>query len=361
VALFLAEALPRLLRPAAAAATQGEGERERRLLEHLRGRGACFFPELHAAAGGGFAPETVEALWALVWRGLLTNDTFQPLRAFTRARPGRERARSLPRPPGPGQGGFRSRLATPPAAGGRWTLVEARRAAAEPASATAWSAATAQQLLARYGLVTRGAVAAEGLPGGFSSVYEVFRGLEEAGRIRRGYFVAGVGAMQFALPAALERVRAAREPGERPEVVVLAAADPASPYGASLDWPAPGGGASGRRPARAVGARVVLVDGAPALWVPPARGLEELLCWLPTEEPDRSRVGAAAAQAVLELARAARERLEGVRVEEIDGGPASSHPLASWLERSGFVVSGPGLLLPRRSAAAPQATGAEGP
>jgi ATP-dependent Lhr-like helicase len=304
---------------------------------------------------GGFPPDTVEALWALVWRGLVTNDTFQVLRAFTGAPSHRERAHRAIRPPGPG--GFRSRLEAPPSAGGRWTLVEARRAqGGGPVTPTAWSAATAQQLLARHGVVTRGAVAAEGLPGGFAAVYEVLRHLEETGRIRRGYFVGGVGAMQFALPAALEAVREAREPPERTVVAVLAATDPANPWGASLEWPGSSGEEGGRRPTRSAGARVVLVDGAPALYVPPSHGLEQLLAWLPGEEPERSRVGAAAAGAVLEMAREAAGRFEGVRVEEIDGSPASAHPLAAHMLRTGFLPSGPGLLLPRRAAGGVRST-----
>ncbi len=349
VALFLADALPRLL--PAPAGPAPDGERERRILDHLSSRGASFFPELHAAAGGGFAPETVDALWALVWSGLVTNDTFQVLRAFTEAPARRERARHAVRPPGPG--GYRSRLAAPPSAGGRWTLVEARRAqAGGPVTPTAWSAATAHQLLARHGVLTRGAVLAEGVPGGFGAVYEVLRHLEEAGRIRRGYFVGGVGAMQFALPAALDAVRAAREPPERPAAAVLAAVDPANPYGAALDWPPSPDAADARRPARAVGSRVVLVDGAPALYLPAAHGLQELLAWLPEQEPERSRVGLAVAHAVLDLAREAKERFEGVRIDEINGMPAAAHPLAAYLARAGFGPSGTGLLLPRRVAAA---------
>jgi ATP-dependent Lhr-like helicase len=356
VALFLADALPRLLAPPPLGQAQGEreaaeSERERRILEHLAARGASFFAELHAAAGGGFAPETVDALWALAWRGLVTNDTFQALRAYTQGPEKRERARRVVPPPSPG--GYRSRLAAPPSAGGRWTLVAARRAQAGQGpgaeTPTARLMATAHQLLARHGVLTRGAVAAEAVPGGFSAVYQVLRHLEEAGRIRRGYFVSGVGAMQFALPAALDAVRAAREPAELADVVVLAAADPASPWGAALEWPPLPDEAGGRRPARAVGARVVLVDGAPALWLSPAHGLGQLLAWLPAEEGERARVGLAVAHAVLELARASQQRFEGVRIEEINGGPAAAHALAEWLARAGFVPSGTSLLLPRRA------------
>jgi ATP-dependent helicase Lhr and Lhr-like helicase len=346
VALFLADALPRLLRPPPQEAAP-RSERERRILEHLAARGASFFPELHAAAGGGFAPETADALWALAWRGLLTNDTFQPLRAYA-AGPEAARRRLPPRHPMSRPSLLRPRLAVPPTAGGRWALVAARRAeAGEAASPTESTLASAHQLLARHGLLTRGAVAAEGLPGGFSAVYPVLRQLEEAGRIRRGYFVAGVGAMQFALPQALDAVRAARELGPRAAAVVLAAADPASPWGAALEWPPLPGEPQGRRPSRAAGSRLVLVDGAPAVQLSAAHGLQQLLVWLPAEEPERARVGAAAAQALLGLAQAARGRVEGVRVEEVNGAPAGDHPFATFLERAGFTASGGTLLLPR--------------
>jgi ATP-dependent Lhr-like helicase len=351
VALFLADALPRLLPSGFGAVPADLPERERRLLDHLSARGASFFAELHEAAGGGFPPETVEALWALVWRGLVTNDTFQVLRAYTESAPRRERARRAE----PRSGFYRSRRQAPPAAGGRFSLVASRRAGVAQ-SPTAWSAAVAQQLLSRYGFVTRGAAAAEGLPGGFSAVYEVFRHLEESGRIRRGYFVAGVGAMQFALPQALDQLRGARDPAERVAVAVLSATDPACPYGALLEWPPLPGGPDGRRPARTVGARVVLVDGAPAVHV--ARGLRQLLAWLPELEPERARVGTAAARALVELAQESKGRGEGVRVEEVNGVPAASHPLAAFLVAEGFIPSGGGLVLPQRtSATAPAQAG----
>ncbi|HTN53939.1 MAG TPA: helicase-related protein, partial [Anaeromyxobacter sp.] len=344
IALYLAGALPRLLPPAAARPPAGEG-RARKILDHLARRGASFFPELHEAAGGGFPPETVDALWSLAWAGLVTNDTFQPLRAYAASTPRRAEGRRRA-PVGPP----RPRLSTPPEAGGRWTLVEARRAAGggEP-TATEWSAATAQQLLARYGLVTRGAAAAEGLPGGFGAVYDVLRHLEESGRIRRGYFVSGVGAMQFAQPGALDLLRASRTPGERPEVVRLAAADPASAWGGLLDWPELQE-AGARRPARAAGAQVVLVDGALGAYF--ARGLRQLLAWLPEEEPDRSRVGAAVASELSAAAREALGRGEGVLIEEVNGVAAASHALAGFLEAAGFSAAADGLRLTRRAAAA---------
>jgi ATP-dependent Lhr-like helicase len=348
VALYLADALPRLLHPAPPAAGPPPLGREATLLTHLTARGASFFAELHAAAGGGYEQQTVDALWSLAWRGLVTNDTFQALRAYTAGPSARhDRPRRTARP---GER-YRSRLATPPAGGGRWTLVEARRAqGGDRPTPTEWSAATAQQLLSRHGIVSRGVAAWEGLPGGFSAVYDVLRHLEEGGRIRRGYFVAGVGALQFAQPAVLDLLRSLRAPPEAAEVAVLAATDPANPYGAALEWPAARPDVA-RRPARAVGAEVVLVDGACGAWV--ARGGRQILAWLPEEEPDRSRVGEAVARAVADLARAAQVRQDGALVEEIDGAPPENHPLAPYLEAAGFQPGAQGFQLTRRGGAAP--------
>ncbi len=337
VALFLADALPRLLPPR----TDGEPPegRERRILEFLAARGASFFPAIHAAAGGGYPPETVEALWNLAWRGLVTSDTLQPLRAtaisITRSvrapRAARDRLWGTHNP----------RSSVPEDAKGRWTLVEARRAGFVEESPTARATATAHQLLARHGLVSRGTVAAEGLPGGFSAVYEVFRHMEEVGRIRRGYFASGVGAMQFALPAALDVLRAAREPGEHAQVKILSAVDPANPWGSVLEWPPLPEEA--RRPARTVGAKVVLVDGAPALYLTLTHGLYRVIAWLPKEEPARSRVGTAVAHAVLDLARLEKRRYAIVPIEDVNGVWASKHPLAKYLRAAGFVSSGSGV------------------
>ena len=349
VALYLTDAFARLA-PAAPVTPEPPGARGEALLSELARRGASFFGELHAAVGGGYEEHTLDALWDLVWRGLVTNDTFQALRAYTA---GTSAARERRRRSAPGGRAYRSRLAVPPGAGGRWTLVEARRAQAggERPTPTAWSAATAQQLLARYGLVTRGVAAAEGLPGGFSAVYEVFRHLEEGGRIRRGYFVAGVGAMQFAEPGALDLLRSMREAPEEAEVLVLAATDPANPYGSLLPWPAGADGdAEGRRPARAVGARVVLVNGELGAWA--ARGGRQLSAWLPAEEPERSTVGAAVAASVSAMARAARARHDATLLEEIDGRPAAAHPIAPYFLAAGFTTASGGLQLARAGAPA---------
>ena len=208
--------------------------------------------------GGNSDREVLDALWDLVWAGEVTNDTFAPLRALRWKRTGCGARRN----------GGRGRLTAlgPPEAAGRWSLV-----APEPAPATATERLHAQSLalLERHGVVTREAVATEGIDGGFAAVYPVLRAMEDAGRIRRGYFVDGLGAAQFALAGALDRLRAVREPAEpaaEGEVHLLAAADPANPYGAALPWPRRG--ETDRRPLqRAAGAYVVLVDGVAALYL----------------------------------------------------------------------------------------------
>jgi len=339
LALYLTDHLPRLLRPAGPRLdTEPLPERARSVLEALRTRGASFFGPLHEAAGGGFPRETLEALWDLVWKGLVTNDTFRVLRAYTAPPPERGGRRI-------GTGGhvFRSRRTVPPSAEGRWSLVEERTGT--PPSSTEWAAATAQQLLSRHGLVTREVAQAEGLPGGFSAVYPVFRSLEDGGRVRRGYFVSGVGAAQFALPPVLDLLRSLKELPEEPEVSVLAATDPANPYGTLLRWPSLDGGPA-RGPSRTAGSQVVLVDGALAAFL--ARGGRQAWVWLPEVEPDRGRVARAVASALGAIAgRGLLERRGGMLLEEVNGVPAAESPLARHLPEAGFTPSSLGFHLRR--------------
>src|SRR5262249_32251191 len=204
--------------------------------------------------------------------------TFHALRAFTRA-PER-RSRKPPRADQP----FRSRRVAPPSAEGRWSLLAER--VPSPPNDTEWSTAMAQQLLARYGVITREVAAAEGITGGFGAVYDVLKALEDAGRVRRGYFVGGVGATQFALPAALDLLRSLRDAPDEAEVVTLAATDPASPYGTTLKWPADDlAEAGGRTPTRTGGAVVVLVNRALGASIP--RGARAITAYLPHHEPAR--------------------------------------------------------------------------
>jgi ATP-dependent Lhr-like helicase len=226
--------------------------------------------------------------------------------------------------------------------------------------ATEWATAIAQQLLARHGVLTREAVAAEGIPGGFGIVYPVLRAMEDAGRIRRGYFVTGLGATQFAVPSAVDRLRALRVPSEEESVVVLSATDPANPYGAALSWPA--GAATGRGPTRSVGATVIIVDGLLVAHL--ARGDRSLLTWLPDAEPARSKAARAVSRVLITRARSsspdpAEDNAEhqlgepaprGMLIEEIDGLPPTLHPLAQALADAGFIPGAMGFQATRARA-----------
>lgn len=334
IALYLTEHLG-LLRPPDALdphRTQGLTGSDALLVAWLQRHGASFFGPLHEATGGGFPGETVGALWDLVWRGLVTNDTLHALRAFT-APP--ERTRKSGR-----AAAFRSRRLVPPSAEGRWTLVGA---AGDP---TTWAATMAQQLLRRHGVVTRDAVAIEQLPGGFSALYPIFRRLEETGRIRRGYFVAGLGAAQFALPGAVDLLRDARDPTDDEVTVTLAATDPANPFGVLLPWPTQMTQMtqiSRAGPSRAAGARVVLFGGQLVCWI--GRGDRQLIVSLPQDEPDRSRAGLALARELVALAHRAPEGLRGWLVEEINGVPAPTDSSSRFLIDAGFSLTSRGLQL----------------
>ena len=339
IALFLADKLPLLAqhRPQVEPFT----EREEKLIAVLESTGASFFDPLHQAVGGGYPGETIEALWSLVWRGLITNDSLHALRAYI-ARP--ESART----PRRAQTGvvFRSRRTTPPTAQGRWSVL-ATRAAGQGTNvsptATEASHALALQLLNRYGVLLREHVAAENVPGGFSAVYDVLKALEESGRIRRGYFVAGLGATQFALPAAVDLLRQLRNapPEEKPEFVQLAAADPANPYGSVLRWPElpvaeEDSESAPRLLTRSAYAEVILRNGQLVVWL--RRGNPNLLMFLPGEEPERSQ--AASGLAHFLFARG-QERLrgashQGVLITTINGQPVAAHPMARFLMDAGF-------------------------
>jgi ATP-dependent Lhr-like helicase len=185
------------------------------------------------------------------------------------------------------------------------------------------------QLMDRHGVLTREAVLAEGAPGGYAGVYGVLRALEESGKVRRGYFVEGLGAAQFAAPGAVDRVRELREPGRESVVLALAAADPAQPYGAALPWPESAG-----RPARTAGAYLVLADGVPAAFV--ERGGRTLLTFADGASADWP-------DAVASLVKDGRVRR--LELSRIDGEPASASPFADRLRAAGFVDGYRGLSL----------------
>jgi ATP-dependent helicase Lhr and Lhr-like helicase len=306
-----------------------------RLRSHLRRRGACFYRELFAASGSRSDREVLDALWDLVWAGEVTNDTFAPLRALRWKRPAKDHR---PRP---------GRLTSlgPPEAAGRWSLAWEAGAdddandgstASRGPSRTERLHAQALALLERYGVVTREAVGGEAIDGGFSAVYPVFKLLEEGGRIRRGYFVDGLGAAQFALPGAVDRLRNLRDlpgeaAGEHGRVVhLLAAADPANPYGAALPWPRRGEGDK-RMLQRAAGAYVVLVDGAAAVYVD--RGGSSLQVLPPADDP---AVLAAALRTLGDLV--ADGRVREMVIGKVDGEAVGSSPFRDALLASGFAA-----------------------
>jgi ATP-dependent Lhr-like helicase len=308
------------------------GPRHEAIRDFLARRGASFYRPIHAAAGGGPDRDVLDALWDLVWAGELTNDTFAPLRALRWNRPGRE----PPRRPG--------RLTSfgPPEAAGRWSLVDATSDLKETAP-TERLHALALALLDRHGVLTREAVAAEGIAGGFSGIYPVLRALEEAGRIRRGYFVDGLGAAQFALAGALDRLRAVRETGDGPaprRVHLLAAADPANPYGAALAWPRRSD--DDRRPLhRAAGAYLALVDGRAAFYL--ERGGHSLQSFPAADEP---AISGPALRSLGTLV--ADRRLRELVITRVDGQPIAESPLRPALLEAGFRPGYRGLVLASR-------------
>ena len=347
VALYLAERAASLQKPIMVGGPALEktptSEREDRIAEYLRGSGASFFQPLHDGTGGGYPGETLEAIWNMVWRGELTNDALNALRSYCDRSSGEKRgAKSVRRVHQ--QSGFRSRRTTPPTAQGRWSLVDSGKR-----KDTEWSLAIAQQLLTRYGVVFRETAHAEGLPGGFSAVYDVFKALEESGKVRRGYFAADLGATQFAMPAAVDLLRSLRirRDGDRSEVLMLAATDPANPYGSLMKWPA--GGDSGSSLTRSVGARVVLCDGALVAYM--RRGNPNLQTFLPEEEPARGQAAKSLAEFLV-----GRAQMEGgMLLTSVNGVAVAEHWMArTWLE-SGMVAGAMGFNVRRQLAPVPGA------
>lgn len=290
-------------------------------------------------------PQLADALWDLVWAGLLTNDTLAPLRSLlgsgrTAGSTAHRAKRNVPR----GRYGSLTAAARPasrtgpPTVSGRWSLLPQREP--EP---THRAHALARTLLDRHGVVTRGAVQAEGVEGGFSAVYRILAAFEDSGQARRGYVVEGLGAAQFAMDGAVDRLRAAStardraDPGTVSRALVLAAADPANAYGAALPWPESPDGA-GHKPGRKAGALVVLVDGELTLYM--ERGGKSLLAW-PTDPADPAL--RAAAEALASAARAGT--LGTVTVERTNGASSLTSPLGRTLEEAGFLATPRGLRL----------------
>jgi ATP-dependent helicase Lhr and Lhr-like helicase len=320
VAVFFREDAALLGRPGGSLpAPEGEAHEQ---IRRVLGRSAEFWPDLVAATQREDA-EVLPALWDLVWAGEVTNDAWTPLRAGRRygvptARDRRARRFS------------RHRASGPTATQGRWSLTD-RLFPERPDRR-----ALAELLLERHGIVTRDAVRSEGVPGGYGAVYGELKALETLGVCRRGYFVEGLGGAQFALPGAVERLRELRpSEDEEREPLVLAAADPAQPYGAAIPWPK----RSGARAARVAGAQVILLGGEAALFV--ERGGRSLV---PLCDPDESWLRPALAALVRYVRGGGAKRLG---VERFDGKPVAETDLMPLLVEAGFVAG------PRRAVLRP--------
>jgi len=347
LSLYLADSAPLLLPPPRPLELSALHES---VLTTLGGGYGLFFRQIADQVRATTHPDCTDqqladALWDLAWSGRLTNDTLGPLRSLlgsgrTAGSTAHRARRNVPR----GRYGSLTSAARPasrtgpPTVSGRWSLLPALEP--EP---THRAHALARTLLDRHGVVTRGAVQAEGVEGGFSAAYRVLSAFEDNGQARRGYVVEGLGAAQFAMDGAVDRLRAVStardrtEPGADPRALVLAAADPANAYGAALPWPEPPDGA-GHKPGRKAGSLVVLVDGELTLYM--ERGGKTLLAW-PTDPDDPALRAAAAA-----LASAARAGALGtVTVERTNGVSALTSPLGRTLEAAGFLATPRGLRL----------------
>jgi ATP-dependent Lhr-like helicase len=329
------------------------------VVEALAGGGAYFFRQLSTVVGGAVGSTDDKALeaalWDLVWSGRLTNDTLAPVRALTSG--GRTAHRTRTAPP-------RARVATrrlprgrpdlptrtgPPSTAGRWSLLPVVEQ-----DATRRAHASAEGLLERHGVVTRGAVTSERVPGGFAGVYKVLAAFEDSGRCRRGYFVGSLGAAQFGVPGAVDRLRSfSREvadlggdAGDKRAAVALAATDPANPYGAALPWPervaddavSP---STGHRPGRKAGALVVMVDGELTVYV--ERGGRTLLTFTDDVEaltPAMTALATSTQQGA--LGRLTVERADGENILATGDRPTA---LRQALEDAGFVATPRGLRL----------------
>ncbi|MCO4745031.1 MAG: DEAD/DEAH box helicase [Proteobacteria bacterium] len=282
-----------------------EGELHVAILEHLEQRGASFLTVLQGATGAT-TEDLLPALWDLVWAGHVTNDGFLPLRSLKTSK--------------------RSRKGSTRFAGGRWSLVrELRYREVTPTEA---AHARAMTWLERYGVVSRAVAALEGVEGGFTAVYRLLRAMEEQGKSRRGHFVEGLDGAQFALPGTVDRLRGQRD--QAGTALVLAAVDPANPYGSMLAW-----GPCAQTPRRAVGAKVVLVDGRAALWVD--RGGKRFITLEAFTEP-------ALAERAVEAWVGAFDRHKSLKIVRIDGEGAKESRFASLFKDAGFVEDYKGLI-----------------
>ncbi|MBF4561351.1 ATP-dependent helicase [Microbacterium sp. VKM Ac-2870] len=315
---------------------------EQRIIDALSTGGAYFAGQLAGMTEATSEQAAIDALWNLTWTGRVTNDTFAPVRALLGG--GSQAHRTTRRAPRARMfrgtsiaatvSAARSTPQRPPLIGGRWSLLP------EPSADVALRAtAAASLLLERHGVVTRGAVQSEGVPGGFAQTYRVLAGFEDAGHCRRGYFIEKLGAAQFAASASVDRLReyaALADPAPL-RAITLAATDPANPYGAALGWPALEGVA--HRPGRKAGGLVTLVDGALVLYL--ERGGRSALVFSADDD-----VLAAAAASLVDTART--RRLDTLTVEQVSGAFVYGTPAGRALQAAGFVESSRGLTLRRQ-------------
>lgn len=339
IALHPADALPLTLTIADDEVAQDS--LDARILHALAAGGGFFAAQLRQLTEAENEQSVIEALWRLTWSGRVTNDTFAPVRTLVGGGSQAHRvARKAPRTRLYRGAAVRTVAASvpprPPAIGGRWSLLPTPEA-----DASLRATAAASLLLDRYGVVTRGSVQAEGLPGGFAQAYRVLAGFEEAGHCRRGYVVEKLGAAQFAASATVDRLREfAGLPDPPPlRAVTLAATDPANPYGAALAWPALEG--VGHRPGRKAGALVVLVDGALVLYL--ERGGKSALAFT----GDAAAIEAATRDLV---ATARARRLDTLTIEQVNGAFVHGTGWGRALREAGFVESPRGLMLRRLTA-----------
>lgn len=319
----------------------------RAVLDALSGGGAYFFRQL--SVDGVSNDSLKEALWQLIWAGHVSGDTYAPVRALlsgTRGTGARRTAtpshrhRRAPRLSRYSlSSSALSHRDSDPAVAGRWAALPAAET-----DTTVRAHFQADQLLARHGVLTKGAAAAENVPGGFASLYKVLTTMEEAGRCQRGYFVESLGGAQFATASTVDRLRTYADSIDDKQgamrAVALAATDPANPYGAALPWPVREVDAdTAHRPGRKAGALVVLVDGALVWFV--ERGGRSLLSF--AADPETSNAAAAALTALV-----TRQRIPGLLVERIDGTPVLEQRdsvVAEALLTSGFARTPRGLRL----------------
>ena len=381
IALYLNESLPLLLPPSE---LRGEvpalTERAEKIKTFLLQNGASFIATIHSAIGG-FPGDTRDALWELVWSGEITNDTFHPLRELRRSQETkREKSGSFPgAPPGSPEFLRRMRSRSGATAQGRWSLI--RQHIAEPINVTQWSANMAQQLLVRHGIVLRETAIAENIPRGYPTIYPALKTMEDGGWVRRGMFVAGLGAAQFAMPAAVDMLRSLRTEQDKVEVLFLAATDPANPYGGLLPWPrrsdevlqrdlsqpeaifsssaangnspetpvstssTPAVESASRSMSRSSGAGVILINGKLTAFL--RRRNPEIQVFLPDSEPERTRYARELARKLAEVAILRQSRKSGLLVGTINGDLARVHFMARFLEESGFVNTAVGFQMRR--------------